>query len=78
MEFEEFLKKKPELGSGQQKLKIISVKQYANRLANMRADGIYNGEQHIDSSLEKKLQLRYKDWKTYRRTIQYYLDSMKY
>jgi hypothetical protein len=78
MEFEEYLKRKHELKKGERKLKIISVKQYVNRLKNIRREGIYNEEKQIDSSLERKLQERYKDWKTYKRTIEHLLTSKDY
>ncbi|WP_404469638.1 hypothetical protein [Sutcliffiella horikoshii] len=78
MEFEEYLKQKHLLNKSERKLKDISVTQYMSRLENMRQDGIYNEEQQIDSVLEQKVQNRYKDWKTYLKTIDHYLSSTKY
>lgn len=51
---------------------------HINRFDNMRRDGIYNEETQIDFALEQRIQERYKDWKTYIRTIEYYLSSKKY
>ncbi|MFY0802070.1 hypothetical protein [Peribacillus frigoritolerans] len=59
-------------------MKEISVKQYINRLENMRGDGIYNEEKRIDLILEQKIQERYQDWKTYVKTIEHYLSSKYY
>ncbi|MBM7662789.1 hypothetical protein JOC85_003600 [Bacillus mesophilus] len=78
MEFKDYLKHKHLLDKGGMKLKDISVDQYINRLDNMRRDGIYNEEKQIKSFLDNKIQERYKDWKTYVRTIRFYLASKNY
>ncbi|WP_268786785.1 hypothetical protein [Rossellomorea marisflavi] len=44
----------------------------------MEREGIYRGEQVIDDELETRLLKRYKDWKTYRRTIRFFIDSKGY
>ncbi|GAE27298.1 hypothetical protein JCM9140_3430 [Halalkalibacter wakoensis JCM 9140] len=41
----------------------------------MRREGIYNEEKLIDSVLEGEIQERYRDWKTYVKTIEHYLPS---
>jgi hypothetical protein len=78
MEFQEYLLRKHELKKDDRKLKRISVIQYVNRLENMRREGIYNEESCIDPALEGKLQNRYKDWKTYKKTIEHFLSSKNY
>ncbi|ASF40964.1 hypothetical protein CEH05_18100 [Halobacillus halophilus] len=78
MEFKEYLMRKHELKVGERKIKEISVQQYINRLENMRRDGIYNEEKHIDNILEKKIHEHYRDWKTYLKTIEHYLSSKNY
>lgn len=78
MEFREYLTQKHVLKKGEKRLKEISVKQYINRLENMRGDGIYNEEKRIDLILEQKIQERYQDWKTYVKTIEHYLSSKYY
>ncbi|QWC23584.1 hypothetical protein KJK41_04260 [Bacillus haikouensis] len=78
MEFQEYLQRKHELKKNERKLKRISVMQYVNRLENMRRERIYNEESSIDAALERKLQGRYKDWKTYKKTIEHFLSSKKY
>ena len=74
LDFQEYLTQKHILKIGEKKLKPISVKQYINRLENMRRLGIYNDEQQIDSTLETKIKEQYKDWKTYVKTIELYLS----
>lgn len=78
MEFTEYLRNKHQLKKGERKLREISVGQYENRLINMEREGIYRGEQVIDDELETRLLKRYKDWKTYRRTIRFFIDSKGY
>jgi hypothetical protein len=78
MEFTEYLRNKHQLKKGERKLREISVGQYENRLINMEREGIYRGEQVIDDELETRLLKRYKDWKTYRRTIRFFIDSEGY
>ncbi|GLI83148.1 hypothetical protein ANABIO32_08380 [Rossellomorea marisflavi] len=78
MEFTEYLRNKHQLKKGERKLREISVGQYENRLINMEREGIYRGEQVIDDELETRLSKRYKDWKTYRRTIRFFIDSKGY
>ncbi|MDM5291697.1 hypothetical protein QUF81_00065 [Peribacillus simplex] len=78
MEFREYLTQKHVLKKGEKRLKEISVRQYINRLENMRGDGIYNEEKRIDLILEQKIQERYQDWKTYVKTIEHYLSSKYY
>ncbi|MEZ7171780.1 hypothetical protein [Sporosarcina sp. OR05] len=78
MEFKEYLKHKHLLKNGEKKLKEVSINQYINRLENMRRHGIYNGEKQINSILERKIKERYKDWKTYMKTIEHYLASKHY
>ncbi|WP_416150223.1 hypothetical protein ACM26V_04340 [Salipaludibacillus sp. HK11] len=78
MEFREYLQQKHLLKAGERKLKDISIEQYINRLENMRREKIYNEEKQIDSLLERKIQERYQDWKTYRKTIEHYLSSKNY
>ncbi|UII57614.1 hypothetical protein LS684_09380 [Cytobacillus spongiae] len=78
MEFKDYLQQKHVLKTGEKKLKDISVMQYINRMENMREEGIYKEENQIDSILEQKLQKRYKDWTTYRKTIEHYLSSKNY
>ncbi|MFD2215298.1 hypothetical protein [Metabacillus endolithicus] len=78
MDFKDYLKYKHVLKKGERKLKEISIEQYINRLENMRREGIYNEEKQIDLVLEKKVQERYKDWKTYIKTIEHYLYSKNY
>jgi hypothetical protein len=56
------------------KIQPISVKQYMNRLESMRRHGIYNEENQIDSTLVGKIQEQYRDWKTYVKTIEHYLN----
>jgi hypothetical protein len=75
VDFKEYLRKKHVLKKDERKLKEISIEQYSNRLENMRRDGIYNNEKHIDSELKRKVQERYSDWKTYIRTIEYFIAS---
>jgi hypothetical protein len=48
-----------------------------NRLESMRRLGIYNEEKKIDSILVGKIQKQYKDWKTYVKTIEHYLNYKK-
>lgn len=74
LDFQEYLNQKHILKKGEKKLKSISVKQYINRLENMRRLGIYNEEQQIDSNLIGKIKDRYRDWKTYVKTIEHYLS----
>lgn len=78
LEFREYLTKKHLLKEDERKLKEISINQYINRFDNMRRDGIYNEETQINLALEQRIQERYKDWKTYIRTIEYYLSSKVY
>ena len=78
MEFKDYLQQKHLLNKSERKLKGISINQYINRLESMRRNGIYNDEKQIDSILERKIQERYGDWKTYARTIEHYLSSKKY
>lgn len=78
MDFKEYLLNKHLLKEGEKKLKEISVEQYINRLENMRREGIYNKEKQFDSILEYKIQERYKDWKTYKKTVEHYLSSKNY
>ncbi|MEQ6389217.1 hypothetical protein RZN22_07785 [Bacillaceae bacterium S4-13-58] len=52
--------------------------QYLNRLENMRREGIYNEEEQLDSTLEERIKERYKDWKHYKKAIEYYLSSQNY
>lgn len=78
MEFREYLKNKHVLKEGERKLKEISIEQYINRFDNMRRDGIYKKEKQIDPALRQRIQDSYKDWKTYIRTIEYYLSSKNY
>jgi hypothetical protein len=78
LEFKDYLKQKHVLKKGERKLKEVSVEQYINRLENMRREGIYNEEKLIESVLEGKIQERYKDWKTYVKTIEHYLSSKNY
>jgi Nucleotide modification associated domain 3 len=73
-DFGEYLALKHILKKGERELKPVSVEQYLNRLDSMRRRGIYNEERLIDSTLEKKIQEQYKDWETYRKTIEHYLD----
>lgn len=72
MEFKEYLLEKHNIIKGERKLQPVSVKQYINRLDSMRKNGIYNEEEIIDSVLKNKIQQRYKDWKTYVKTIEHY------
>lgn len=74
LNFQEYLMKKHILKKGEKKLQPISVKQYINRLESMRRHSIYNEENQIDSTLAGKIQEQYKDWKTYLKTIEHYLD----
>ncbi|MEH7110451.1 hypothetical protein [Bacillus sp. JJ1764] len=74
LSFEEYLIQKHILKKGEGKLKPISVNQYMNRLESMRRLGIYNEENQIDSTLVRKIQEQYKDWKTYEKTIVHYLN----
>ena len=74
MDFQEYLTQKHILTSGEKKLQPISVQQYINRLESMRRHGIYNEEKQIDSTLVGKIQVQYKDWKTYVKTIEHYLN----
>ncbi|RFU61261.1 hypothetical protein [Peribacillus glennii] len=78
MEFKEYLEQKHVLKKGERSLKEISIAQYINRLENMSREGIYNEEKQIDPILERKIQERYQDWKTYVKTIDHYLSSKKY
>ncbi|WP_142245828.1 hypothetical protein [Rossellomorea marisflavi] len=78
MEFTDYLRNKHQLQKGERKLREISVGQYENRLINMEREGIYRGEQVIDDELETRLLKRYKDWKTYRHTIRFFIDSKGY
>ncbi|MBM7620036.1 hypothetical protein JOC95_001888 [Bacillus tianshenii] len=78
MEFQEYLQQKHLLNKRERKMKEISIDQYVNRHENMRRDGIYNEESQIDARLEQKVQERYKDWKTYIKTINHYLSSRNY
>lgn len=43
----------------------------------MRRRGIYNEENQIDSTLTGKIQAQYKDWKTYVKTIEHYLNYQR-
>jgi hypothetical protein len=43
----------------------------------MRRNGLYKEENQIDSTLIGKIQGRYKDWKTYEKTIEHYLNFKK-
>lgn len=76
--FQDYLLNKHILKSGESKIKSISAKQYVNRLESMRRKGIYNEENTIDPLLEQKIQAQYKDWKTYVKTIEYYIDFKGY
>lgn len=78
MEFKDYLQQKHLLNKNERKLKDNSIKQYINRQESMRRNGIYNDETQIDSILERKIQERYDDWKTYVKTIDHYLSSKKY
>ncbi|OYD56731.1 hypothetical protein CGZ90_17125 [Fictibacillus aquaticus] len=78
MNFREFLLKKHLLIKGERELKEISAGQYVNRLKSMRKNKIYNEEKYIDSYLEQKIQNRYKDWKTYLKTVSHYLVYKDY
>ena len=44
----------------------------------MRRRGIYKEENRIDPSLVGKIQAQYKDWKTYVKTIEHYLNYQRY
>lgn len=74
LNFQEYLLQKHTLKKGERKLQPISVKQYVNRLESMRSQGIYNEENLIDETLVGKIQEQYKDWKTYVKTVEHYLD----
>jgi hypothetical protein len=74
LNFQEYLTQKHILREGEMKIQSISVKQYMNRLESMRRHGIYNEENQIDSTLVGKIQGRYKDWKTYVKTIEHYFN----
>jgi hypothetical protein len=74
LDFQEYLSQKHILRKGEMKIQPISVKQYMNRLESMRRHGIYNEENQIDSTLVGKIQERYKDWTTYVKTIEHYLN----
>jgi hypothetical protein len=74
MYFQDYLSQKHILKKGEKKLKPISVDQYLNRLESMCRLGIYNEEKKIDSILVGKIQEQYKDWKTYVKTIEHYLN----
>ncbi|MFF2795333.1 hypothetical protein [Lysinibacillus xylanilyticus] len=78
MEFREYLMQKHLIKKDKKKLKVISIDQYINRLESMRRNGIYNEEKQIDSILELKIQDRYRDWKTYMKTIEHYLSSKNF
>ncbi len=78
MEFEAYLKQKHLLATKERKLKELSIDQYINRLESMRRNNIYNEEKQMDSNLERKIQEHYKDWKTYRKTIEHYLASKNF
>lgn len=78
MGYREYLTRKHIIKKGEKQLKEISVQQYINRLENMRRYGIYNEENGINDYLRGKIQARYKDWKTYVKTIEYYIDSKNY
>ncbi|MEH7235898.1 hypothetical protein [Bacillus sp. JJ1562] len=78
LEFEEYLTQKHILKNGEKELKPISIKQYMNRLESMRRHGIYNEELQMDSTLEAKIRGRYRDWKTYVKTVEHYLSSKNY
>ncbi|ALC91524.1 hypothetical protein AM500_18340 [Bacillus sp. FJAT-18017] len=75
MEFKEYLEQKHILIKGERKLKEIYVKKYINRLGNMCREGIYNEEKHVDEILEQKVHQKYRDWKTYLKTIEHYQSS---
>lgn len=40
----------------------------------MRRHGIYKEEDQIESTLVEKIQEQYKDWKTYVKTIEHYIN----
>lgn len=74
LNFQEYLMQKHTLIKGEKQLQPISVKQYMNRLESMRRHGIYNEENLIDAVLVGKIQEQYKDWKTYVKTLEHYLN----
>ncbi|MBU7592626.1 hypothetical protein [Metabacillus halosaccharovorans] len=78
LDFKDYLTQKHLLKKGEKKLKPESVEQYISRLENMRRLGIFNNEKQIDSALVEKIQDRYKDWKTYVKTIEHYLAFISY
>jgi phage antirepressor YoqD-like protein len=78
MNFTQFLLQKHLLIKGERKIKEISAKQYNNRLENMLQDQIYNGEKQINIELVNKIQAKYSDWTTYRKTIDYYIKYCSY
>lgn len=74
LDFQDYLTQKHILKKGERQLQPISVKQYINRLESMRHHGIYKEENQIDSTLVGKIQDQYKDWKTYVKTVEHYLN----
>jgi hypothetical protein len=74
LNFQDYLTKKHILKKGERQLQPISVKQYLNRLESMRRLGLYNEENQIDSNLIGNIQEQYKDWKTYVKTIEHYIN----
>ncbi|HWO77804.1 MAG TPA: DUF1643 domain-containing protein [Bacillus sp. (in: firmicutes)] len=73
IKFKDFLLNKHRYIAGEKEIKEISANQYVNRLSNMISKNIYNGENQIDSQLIVKIQNQYKDWRTYVKTIYYYI-----
>ncbi|MCM3584988.1 hypothetical protein M3182_04405 [Mesobacillus maritimus] len=78
LDFREYLTQKHILRKGEKELQPVSVQQYVNRLKSMRRRGIYKEENRIDPSLMGKIQAQYKDWKTYVKTIEHYLNYQRY
>ncbi|RBP96130.1 hypothetical protein DFO70_102457 [Cytobacillus firmus] len=74
LDFQEYLMQKHTLKKGERKLQPISVEQYIKRLESMRRHGIYNEENLIDDTLVGKIQEQYKEWKTYLKTVEHYLN----
>lgn len=74
MDFQDYLMQKHILKKGERQLKSVSVQQYFNRLESMRRHGIYNEEDLIDDILVRKIQEHYKDWKTYLKTVEHYIN----
>ena len=73
MDFKEFLLNKHLLIKGERKLKEISANQYNNRFKSMCEKKIDSGEKQMESLLIGRIQNQYRDWKTYVKTIEYYL-----